>query len=270
MGAGQLIWRPGAFLVPQYTGPSLKLADRITDVDIWRGPIALCRANTLLRGTYGSGSRLGWVCTSSEVEWEQKGIGKLKINWEVGGPFAPNHLLPLDDWREEAVELYPKVERNAQMTDPENPANTISPDTIFKAYTAAHGSSLQSSAAALQQLQALYACTSDPPDGTTWEDQWQFGMLLYHWLMKGHETYYLAGIKYVYIHHYFSRPITTNGGFIQTPSYGPRAGDTTLSWLRLADATEPVGVNGSVIRVTSTWLGGAAGHWDTTLYPTPS
>ena len=39
--SGQLIWRPGEFLVPQYTGESLQLADRITDCDVARGPIAL-------------------------------------------------------------------------------------------------------------------------------------------------------------------------------------------------------------------------------------
>ena len=96
-----------------------------------------------------------------------------------------------------------------------------------------------------------------------------FGKLLYDWLMRGHETYFLAGIKYMYVHHYFTMPIRTRGGFVQAPSYGPRAGDTTLSWLRLADAAEPVGVSGSVIRLTSTWLGGPGGHWDPTLYPSP-
>jgi hypothetical protein len=243
------------------------LADRVADVDLWRGPIALCRERTLRRGTYGTGTRLGWVCTSSEVEWEQKGIGKLRINWEVGGPFAANYFLPLDDWREETVELYPKVERHAKMTDSEDPANTISPETIELSYQASHGSSARSRADALEDLQGLYARNSDPPEGSTWEDQLEFGMLLYHWLVRGHETYYLAGVKYMYIHHYFSRPITTKGGFIQSPQYGPRAGDTELSWLRFADATEPVGVNGSVIRLISSWLGGPDGHWDSTLYP---
>jgi len=140
--AGQLIWRPGTFLVRQYTGSNLKLADRVADVDLYRGPIALCRAQSVRRGTYGSGARLGWVCTSSEVEWEQKGIGKLRINWEVGGPYADARFLPLDDWRMEAVELYPKVERNKHMFGSSYPGvngDKISSDTIALCYQAIHG-----------------------------------------------------------------------------------------------------------------------------------
>ena len=86
------------------------------------------------------------------------------------------------------------------------------------------------------------------------------------WLNHGHESYYLAGLKYMYIHHYFTLPTITMGGIIQSPTLGPLAGDATFSWLRLADAPEPVGVNGSVIRITSTWLGGPNGHWDPILY----
>ena len=37
---------------------------------------------------------------------------------------------------------------------------------------------------------------------------------------------------------------------------------------QLAVADEPVGVNGSILKVTSAWLGGPDGHWDTTLYET--
>jgi len=268
--SGQLVWRPGAFMVPQYTGENLCLADRITDCDVARGPIALCRQNALLRGTFGTGSRLGWVCTNSKVTWERNGIGTLRINWEVGGPFAPNYLLPLDDWREESVELYPKVERHWKMTDSEDPNNTISPDTVGMAYRAAHANDLQSAGSALQQLQSLADRTSDPPEGSTWEDQWEFGTLLYHWLVKGHETYYLAGLKYCYIRHYGSFPLTSLGGFIQSPQWGPRVGDITMSWLRLADAVEPVGVNGSIYKITSIWLGGPGGHWDSTLYVKPA
>jgi len=267
---GQIIWRPGQCLVKQYSGSSLKLADRIIDRDVYRGPIDLCRSNALLRGTFGSGSRLGWVVTSSEVTWEKLGIGILVNNWEVGGPFAPQYLLPLDDYREEAVELYPKVERHWKMSDEEDPNNTISSDTIGLAYQAVHGATTGARSGAVRELQSLADRTSDPPEGSTWEDQWEFGTLLYHWLVKGHETYYLAGLKYCYIRHYGSFPLTSLGGFIQSPQWGPRVGDITMSWLRLADAVEPVGVNGSIYKITSIWLGGPGGHWDSTLYVKPA
>lgn len=104
------------------------------------------------------------------------------------------------------------------------------------------------------------------PSGTTWADQSAWGLVLYGWLMAGHETYYLAGLKYMYIRHYFTLPELSLGGIIQAPTWGPMDGNTELSWLRLADAPEPIGVNNSIIRVTSTWLGGPSGHWDPILY----
>ena len=159
-----------------------------------------------------------------------------------------------------------KVERHWKMTDSEDPQNTISPGTVAVAYQAAHGSSTGARVLAVGQLEAMFYLNTEPPAGSNWEDQSLFGLLLYHWLMKGHETYYLSGVKYSYIRHYFSMPIKSIGGFIQAPLYGPWAGDPTLSWLRLADFSQPVGVNGSVIQLTSTWLGGPGGHWDSTLY----
>ena len=268
--AGQLIWQPGSFLVQQYTGPCLKLADRIVDVDVWRGPIALCRSGTLLRGTYGTSARAGWVVTSSEVNWEQKGIGRLTINWEVGGPYASSAYLPLDDWREEAVELYPKVERNKHMYGTSYPGNAndrISSAVIALAYATVHAATPPARQLAQTSLLSATAPSGITiPSGTSWADQSAWGLVLADWLGHGHETYYLAGLKYSYIRHYFTLPSITMGGLIQSPLWGPLAGDTTLSWLRLADAREPVGVNGSVYKVTSTWLGGPNGHWDSILY----
>jgi hypothetical protein len=266
---GQLIWRPGQFLVKQYSGQGLKLSDRITNRDVYRGPIALCNSSALLRGQFGTGDRSGWVVTSSEVNWEPKGIGTLTINWEVGGPFAPAYLKPLDDWREETVELYPKVERNPNLAYKDEPLNRIAPETIGLCYQAARGSSIPGMNCTLAELNDLHNRIDDPPANSTWEDQWNFGITLYNWLMHGHETYYLAGVKYCYMRHYFSFPMTTRGGIIQSPSWGPRAGDTTMSWLRLADSVEPVGVNGSAFKITSSWLGGPNGHWDVILYKDP-
>lgn len=262
-------WRPGAFLVPQYTGENLNLADRITDCDVYRGPIALCRSGTLLQGTFGTGVRLGWVCRGSSVRWERAGIGTLTINWEVGGPFAPSYLLPLDDFREETVELYPKVERNKHMYGagyPGNPNDKVTNDTIALCYQAVHGATAAAKNQAVTEIGNLAARTSAAPAGSSWAAQAAFAALLLGWLRNGTETYYLAGRKYTYIRHFFTFPLTSNGGVIQTPLYGPRAGDTSLSWLRLADSVEPAGVNGSVYRLMSTWLGGPGGHWDPVLY----
>jgi hypothetical protein len=271
MGAN-LTWKGATGLVPQWSGADLQLADRVTDTDVYRGPIGMCRYQTLLRGTYGSGARLGWVVTSSKAASERKGIGTLTINWEVGGPYANPMYLPLDDFRSEPVELYPKVERNKRLfgpTYPANPGDRISAYTIALCYQAVHGV-YPSNTQARGQLANMGEFDPDSdflPEGSNWIDQWGFGGTLLSWLDHGNETYYQAGTKYSHIWHSFTWPELSNGGVVEPfPSGGPRMGDASLSWLRLADTPEPAGVNGSVYKVTSTWLGGPNGHWDAVLY----
>ena len=269
MGDGAIIWRPGPALVKGWNGADLALSERVIDTDIWRGPLYLARISSLLRGTFGTGDRLGWVCTGSTVTAEKQGIGTLKITWEPGGPYADPQFLPLDDWRDETVELYPKVERNIHMygnSYPGNPYDCISNDSISMAYQSAHGATQPARDYAAKWISGLALRTSPPPTGTTWEDQSNWANQLESWLIHGHETYYMAGIKATYVRHYFNMPLISRGGIIQSPLWGPHAGDTTMSWLRLADAPEPAGVNGSCIRVTYTWIGGPNGHWDEVLY----
>ena len=258
-----------AALVSQWSGAGFQLADRVTDTDVYRGPALLCLNSALLRGTFGSGYRLGWVVTSSTVERERKGISLLTIKWEIGGPWADPRLLPLDDFRSEEVELYPKVERHPQMFGPDypdNPNDRITANTIKLCYQAVHGVP-PSDDTCRGMIETLYLRPSDPPEGTTWEDQWLFGILLLDWLDHGHETYYMVGTKYSHVWYSFTLPTLNNGGVTEPfPNAGPRMGDASLSWLRLADNPEPAGVNGSVYKITSTWLGGPNGHWDKNLY----
>jgi hypothetical protein len=116
--------------------------------------------------------------------------------------------------------------------------------------------------------------TGPPPTGTTWSDQSDWGLVLADWLRQGIETYYLAGFKYTWKHHTFilDTSLLDVGGHIDVaPTGGPLAGTMDfggeqIDWLRLADFPEPVGVNGSCYRISSTWLGGPAGHWDAVLY----
>src|ERR1035438_3696727 len=110
-----IYWAPSPLLIQTWDGADATLSDRVSDTDIWRGPIDLARSSSVLRGTFGSGARSGWVCTGSTVKRERKGIGTLKITWEPGGPYADPRFLPLDDFREESVELYPKVERHRNL-----------------------------------------------------------------------------------------------------------------------------------------------------------
>jgi hypothetical protein len=264
-----ILWKGNTGLVPQWSGADLQLADRVTDTDVYRGPIWICRGSVLSRGTWGSGARTGWVVTSSKVQAERKGIGLLTISWEIGGPFANPAFLPLDDFRCEIVELYPKVERNKHMygmTYPVNPGDRIDPLTIKRCYAAVNGDEVKSKQARTL-IMNMASRTDAPPAGSNWADQADWATVLLDWLDHGNETYYMCGIKYSYIWHQFTLPALTLGGVIESsPFGGPLAGETAFSWLRLSDQPESAGVNGSVYRITSTWLGGAKGHWDKVLY----
>ncbi len=266
---GYIVWKGNMGLVRQWQGADLTLADRTMASDVYRGPLALCQACTLRRGTYGTGDRLGWVVTRSTVNSERKGIGLLTIAWEVGGPWANPAFLPLPDFRCEVVELYPKVERNKHMygkSYPGNGGDRIDTTVIALCYQAVHGvppKDIQARTA----IKNLAKRTSLPPTGSSWNDQADWATVLLDWLDHGHETYYEAGIKYSWIWNSFTWPSLSVGGVIEVfPSAGPMMGSAAFSWLRLADAPEPNGVNGSVYKVTSTWLGGPNGHWDPVLY----
>jgi len=175
----------------------------------------------------------------------------------------------LDDFRCEIVELQPKVERNKHMygtSYPGTDGDRIAPVTIALAYQAVHGVAPKNTEARTMLLN-LADRISAPPTGTTWSDQADWGLVLLDWLDHGHETYYQAGIKYSYIWHSFVLPSLSLGGVVESsPFGGPLAGSTAFSWLRMADCPEPAGGNGSVYKITSSWLGGPGGHWDPILY----
>lgn len=82
---------------------------------------------------------------------------------------------------------------------------------------------------------------------------------------RGNETYYLAGYHFTHTLHFTACPTLSAGGFIQDP-FGAFSGyvlGAGLSWLRQAD--ELVWSNG-LWKLTRSWLGAPAGHWDTDLY----
>jgi hypothetical protein len=275
MSAPTPIWRPAGstsllYFTPD-TGP-IQLADRVTITDIYQGTYNTCVGAVLRRGTFGTGSRAGWVVTSCKVDQSRGNVGKLTINWEAGGPSADSSFLPLDDFEEESIELNPKVERHPHFlgtTWPGNPNDKISEETITLAYDAAHASTISGRQSALDSLNKLY--TDDP-------DQYAWGIVLLDLLRSGGESYYLGGTRYRWHWHSFTLPPTsiarpspdyyrTLGGFRQAPR-GPLAGSlpSNMQWLRLADTVSPVGVNGSCYKITSTWLGGPSGHWSDILY----
>lgn len=242
------IWKGFSGLIIQPESGKLSLSDRATFTDVYKGPAATCEGGVLRRGTFGSGDRAGWVVTSSISENEKGGIGKLTINWEAGGASASAGLLPLSEFDSQVVELYPKIERNAFFAG-------ITRDTISAAYAAVLG-------ATKAQRDAAYAYVSGLSDPT----QQNLGLKLISKLQMGEESWYLAGMRYMYIWYSFTAPALNMGGYVDSPAFATTFGIASYDWLRLADFVQAAGVNGSAFKVTSTWLGGPGGYWDTDIY----
>lgn len=248
--AATVIWRGSTALEFQVETGTLTLAERATFTDVYRGPIETCRLGLLRRGTFGSGSRLGWVVTSSKVEMEKGDIGKLTINWEAGGADASSGLLPLSEYDSQVVELYPRIERNPLFS-------ILTLDNITHCYGAAYGS------AKIQRDNELRAITGLLDT----DEQKAPALKLIDKFKKGQESWYVAGCRLMLIWYSFTAPTLSLGGFTEVPSLAITFGVGGMSWLRLSDFVQSAGVAGSAFKVTSTWLGGPLGYWDPELYP---
>jgi hypothetical protein len=250
--------------VPQPGGGEISVADRVTLTDIYRGPIPLCIAALMPRGTYGTGTRAGWVLASCKMVPEIKGIGTVTFNWELGGVGADSAWLPVDDFAMDIMELNPKVERNMYFvgaTHPlrggADPDDKISTDTITLCYKAVHGSSDTEREQAKSKIAGL----------TTAQCDW--GQALLDMLSNGCDTFYQVGVKYSHVQFCFTLPAMLIGGQLEASPTGPMAVELAgigMQWLRMADKADPIGVNGSFFKFTKSWLGAAGGHWDSRLY----
>ncbi|HOC55135.1 MAG TPA: hypothetical protein PKI20_05915 [Verrucomicrobiota bacterium] len=82
---------------------------------------------------------------------------------------------------------------------------------------------------------------------------------------QGIETFYLAGFHFSHTLHFTACPTLSAGGFIQDP-FGAFSGyvlGAGMTWRREAD--EVVWSNG-LWKLTRTWTGAPASHWDPDLY----
>jgi hypothetical protein len=235
------------------------LGERSTLKDVYEGTYANCVAGLLARGTFGTGTRAGFVVTNCQVDSIKGARGKLVINWEPGGASA-TWPLPCADFSCETIELYPRTERHALFNDHSVGGSSadISLQMLALVYAAIHAATREAKLAAQQQVY-------------NYSDTWQsdMGVVLLDKLRKGEETFYMAGMKYTWWDFSYTMPTLTLGGIIQAPAGPgsiPSGLPSNLSWLRLADGLQPVGVNGSMYKHTRTFMGGPTGHWDTDLY----
>lgn len=254
-----VIWKgPTNALVEVPESGQIIAGDRVRYTRIYKGLKALCISSQPARGTFGSGEMAGWVVNQSTVTNERGGIGKLSIEWEAGGAYATSPL-PVGAPSLDPEELYPKIERNSYFLGSSGvggaPTTPVSYDTLQLAYNAVYNSKQSGSANAY-----------DAGSGLAGDQKKHFDKLLEK-LLRGEETFYLAGWRYTYEVFSYSLPTAFRGATVQTPD-GPLSGALPggVDWLRLADKLEPAGVNGSMWKLTRTWLGGPAGHWDDDIY----
>ncbi len=256
-----VVWKgPTNALSYAINSPKFEWGDRVKVTDIYHGQQSLCAASMLARGTYGTGARGGYVVNQCTCNNMRGGIGELSIEWEAGGTGA-SQPLPTGEVVLSTQEFYPKVERNAYFA---NGGLYLQPQDIALAYASMHASTPFAQANALTQLAARAASGGAVGASAT------LGQALATMLQKGEETYYQAGFRYVWTYFAYTLPVIETGGLTQSPvgiAPVPWSSTTAISWLRLADSFEPAGVNGSMWKIISTWLGGQSGYWDSNLYP---
>jgi hypothetical protein len=298
-----LTWKgPTNALVYQPNSPRLVYGDRVKAVDIYKGVQALCAESMLARGTFGTGFRAGWVVNQCTCDTSRGQVGTLTIDWEAGGSEA-DQPLPVGDFSLEPQEIYPKIERNAffgNMVEGGEivPGSGILPETVRGAYNAMYSfqqdpsktpqyflnQSINGSTANVNGVSVTFGginFASHP--NTNANAQYAFGNALVGKLANGEESYYIAGYRYSYDLYSYTEPTLSEGGIIANRLEGdvlqyPNSAQYDLGgplnaavpdnqgWLRLADKVEPAGVNGSMYRLTITWLGGPNGLWDPDLY----
>lgn len=221
---------------PQYT-----FGERTTCIRKFRGLHSLCLSSAVPRGAIGTGDMAGFYVSQCQVNRMPKQVGELIISYEAYSS-SSGATLPPDEYGLRPFEVNPKIERHplfADLTDEER-----------------------------EDVRAWV----DAPDPTTRAANKLLvtdatAQLLGQKLLKGLESYYLAGWTYSWSLYSWTIPTLTNGAYIETPG-GPLAGylGTGVDWLRQADDME---FDGFKYKLTRTWLGGPTGHWDTDIYPTP-
>lgn len=251
-----VVWKgPTNGLVMSPDSPKLVYGDRVRATDIYMAPQSVCAANMLPRGTFGSGFRAGWVVNQCTVDTMRGMIGRLTIEWEAGGSGA-SQPLPVGSFSLKPQELYPKIERASCF-------NGITAATLNAVYCSI-SSATNASGSQIATSSFLATNVTDPTQLALAEN-------LQSKLMAGEETFYLAGWRYTYEVYSYTAPTISRGGVPGTPG-GPMAGDlpSNVAWLRLADDLDPAGVNGSMYKLTVSWLGGpiwgGTGYWDSDVY----
>lgn len=226
-------------------GNGLRLAERITYQEVKHGREAEVYQYALLRpkGTAANfavpgGVAADWVVEEATVTKQERGRATCTITWGLLAtpPPASFAIVPF--------EITPALARHAMFS-----SLTEADVDQVEAYVRASDTWMQG-----QLAKAINTRTN--------------ANLIWRLIQKrrrGQETWYVAGLKYLYTYYLFVAPSVTIGGYRETPVH-PTLGSwpAGMSWLRASD--EWAYENG-LHKVTKTWLGGPSGFWDADIYP---
>ena len=236
---GKLAHTPesGAFKYAERITYTTQLAGRYAD--------AFAYANDHHRGaiftlTIKDTSTSGDFCVEdTSLESQKGGKAIVTVNYLYLG------VVPVDEFALTPFEITPPIERNGYFS--------VLTENDIQIARQIYNSATQAGASSLTNWVT----------GTT--NYIKATDLVYKWF-KGQETYYLSGLKFQHTLYSFTAPTASPGGFIQTPTgaFATYISDAGMSWLRQSD--EVLWSNG-LWKLTRTWLGAPAGHWDTDLYP---
>lgn len=199
--------------------------------------------------------------------------------------------LPPDEFHIEVLEFNPALQKHPRYSGIDR--------TLIQALTqdALLGSTASAKLAAMAQIDALYGAHGTSPNQVLWTAAWE----LVTKLLRGEETFYLAGFHVMWSRYSANSPLIDPGGRIEDPITGglpvqfwsdtgqpggnnvftalaalvsPQFYKQGISWLRQADTTEYDFV---VYKQTHHWIGGPAGgtmgngfyflgQWDLDIY----
>jgi hypothetical protein len=227
-------------LVEQPDSPLYTFDDLPTCVRRYRGLHSLCLSSGLYKGTLGTGAMAGWIVKKSTIKREAKQIGELTIDWQMLATAGESGSLqlPADEFDLQPFEVNPKTEQHPFFS-------ALDDEKRVAVRTVVDSEATKDRATKLAALDSL-------------------SLNLAQKLMKGRDSYYLAGWTYTWTTYSWDLPTAMAGGVIEAPA-GPLAGYFvgTIDWLRQADSLQPTPTH---FKLTKTWLGGPNGHWDTDLY----
>lgn len=215
--------------------------DNNTEVRIYVAEYEVCKAAQKARNTVGTGDLTGYLIRSSVVEPIRGLAARLIDTWVAGGDDADpeTNPLPADEVSVVATNQAPSIERHPKYI-------SLTPDVLKLVDDACKAPNAPTRAQVYAQLNAT-------------------AKELVDLIMGGHQTFYLATLRYTWSTHYYSAPNSYRGGWVEAPG-GPLAGYFvgSISWLREADDLQQ---QDGIWRLTRNWLGGSHGNWSNKIYP---